>query len=138
LGIREASGRNDGTAVEDYLRSVRMPKGQPWCAAFVCWCLSQCGIENPQNAYAPTLLRNRYLVYQRGIATNYSFQPGDVFGLFYTNLNRIGHVGFIDSQNERFFITVEGNTNQAGSREGDGVYRKRRPKKTIYKISRYI
>lgn len=37
-----------------------------------------------------------------------------------------------------FTITVEGNTNEAGSREGDGVYRKRRLKNQIYKISRWI
>lgn len=138
LHVREASGRNDGTQVEAYLAVTKMPKGQPWCAAFVCWTLTQCGIPNPKNAFSPALFRNRLTVYTRGQGNAYSFQRGDVFGLFYTNLNRIGHVGFIHSENERFFITVEGNTNQAGSREGDGVYRKRRPKKTIYKISRYI
>lgn len=138
LHVREASGRNDGAQVEAYLAVTKMPKGQPWCAAFVCWTLSQCGVPNPQNAYSPTLFRNRYTIYTRGESKDYRFQRGDVFGLFYTNLNRIGHVGFIHAQNERFFITVEGNTNQQCSREGDGVYRKRRPKKTIYKISRYL
>ena len=37
-----------------------------------------------------------------------------------------------------FYITVEGNTSEAGSREGDGVYRKRRAKRTIYKASRWV
>jgi hypothetical protein len=138
LHVREASGKNDGKAVEAYLAVTKMPKGQPWCAAFVCWTFTQCGIPNPKNAFSPALFRNRFTVYTRGETNTYAFQRGDVFGLFYTNLNRIGHVGFIHSENERFYVTVEGNTNQAGSREGDGVYRKRRPKKTIYKISRYI
>jgi len=51
---------------------------------------------------------------------------------------RIAHVGFIHAQEGDYYITVEGNTNQAGSREGDGVYKKRRPKRTIYKVADYI
>ena len=46
--------------------------------------------------------------------------------------------GFIDKKDGNYYITVEGNTNEAGSREGDGVYRKRRHIKTIYAISRWI
>ena len=65
-------------------------------------------------------------------------QRGDVFGIYYPRQNRIAHVGFIDGQQEGFFITVEGNTNANGSRNGDGVYRKRCSVRTIYKISRWL
>lgn len=51
----------------------------------------------------------------------------------------VAHVGFIDAWPDGdYVITVEGNTNMAGSREGDGVYRKRRPKQSIYQVSRWV
>ena len=35
-----------------------------------------------------------------------------------------GHIGVVVAVDDKGFHTVEGNTNAAGSREGDGVYRK--------------
>ncbi|MCU0383758.1 MAG: hypothetical protein MUF68_06795, partial [Cyclobacteriaceae bacterium] len=32
LGVREATGKNDGKAVEMYLATVNLTKGYPWCA----------------------------------------------------------------------------------------------------------
>jgi len=49
----------------------------------------------------------------------------------------VAHVGFVDQWQSKYVITVEGNTNEAGSREGDGVYRKRRPIKSIYIVANY-
>jgi hypothetical protein len=65
-------------------------------------------------------------------------KPGDIFGIYYTNLKRIAHVGFIDEWDDKQIITVEGNTNEAGSNEGDGVYRKRRPIASIYQVANWI
>ncbi|SFC93130.1 CHAP domain-containing protein [Flexibacter flexilis DSM 6793] len=140
VGIREATGRNDGTQVEMYLHSVKAKRGQSWCAAFVSWCLQQHDIPHPQSAWSPALFPKRHTVFVRGQPYTYAPQRGDVFGLYYTNLGRIGHVGFIEQWDYggKFVITVEGNTNEAGSRQGDGVYRKKRPKRTIYKIANFI
>jgi hypothetical protein len=63
---------------------------------------------------------------------------GDIFGIYFPDKNRIAHVGFIDQWQTDWVITVEGNTNTEGSREGDGVFRKRRPVKSIYQVARYI
>ena len=38
LGVREASGQNDGERVEQYLAYTGLGKGYAWCAAFVSWC----------------------------------------------------------------------------------------------------
>src|SRR5690554_1094953 len=62
----------------------------------------------------------------------------DVFGIYFANLKRIAHVGFVDEWGEKQVITVEGNTNEAGSAEGDGVYRKRRPIASIYQVANWI
>lgn len=72
--------------------------------------------------------------------TNKPVSPaaGDVFGLYFPEKGRIAHVGFVDEWQDPWVISVEGNTNVQGSREGDGVYRKRRLVKTIHKVARYI
>lgn len=64
--------------------------------------------------------------------------PGDIFGIYFQNKGRIAHVGFVHRFGDKYTITVEGNTNEEGSREGDGVYLKRRLTKQLYKISRYV
>lgn len=63
---------------------------------------------------------------------------GDIFAIYFPDKNRIAHAGFIDQWDGTWLITVEGNTNVSGGREGDGVYRKRRPVNSIYQVARYI
>jgi len=143
IGIRELTGKNDGKDVEKYLASCGLSKGNAWCAAFVNWTLKQCGFKTVKNpAWSPSWFVAN-VIWERSQnsevrSQNNSPSAGDVFGIWFENKQRIAHVGFIDEWNEgSFCITVEGNTNEAGSREGDGVYRKRRLKKQIYKVSRY-
>ncbi|HUM50476.1 MAG TPA: hypothetical protein PK431_01630 [Chitinophagales bacterium] len=63
---------------------------------------------------------------------------GDVFTLYFPKLKRIGHTGFFDQEiNSKVFRSVEGNTNAAGSREGDGVYIKYRSYNATYSINRW-
>jgi len=56
---------------------------------------------------------------------------------YFPDKKRIAHVGFVDSWDDKYVITVEGNANEAGSREGDGVYRKRRLIGSIYQVARW-
>lgn len=138
IGVREKTGNNDGTEVEHFLKMVGLAKGNPWCAAYVYTCFAEAGIKNvPKSGYSPTWFPNNKVIF----ANNKGQPPnsGDVFGLWFSSKGRIAHVGFIDEWGEGSYVTtVEGNTNEAGSREGDGVYRKRRLKKQIYKVSRWI
>lgn len=136
IGVREQGGANRGARVETYLKSVNSKAGNPWCVSFVSYCLTQNGVANPRSAWSPAYFASKDVIWQKGKGLNP--MAGDVFGIYFKNLGRIGHGGFIDEDVGKYFITVEGNTNQAGSREGDGVYRKRRPKMTIYKVSRFI
>jgi hypothetical protein len=48
------------------------------------------------------------------------------------------HVGIVIQDKGSRIITVEGNTNGAGSREGDGVYRKDRPKSIARNFIRIV
>ncbi|SDN17799.1 hypothetical protein SAMN05421813_1632 [Daejeonella rubra] len=175
IGIREKHS-NSGAEVEKYLRYVNLPKGNPWCAAFVCWVFGQANVENPRTGWSPDLFKGSKVIWDKvesrklkakslsGESGNMRQDPiaigsrkyayptsqttdnrqqvtpgtGDIFGIYFPDKKRIAHIGFIDQWQEDWVITVEGNTNMEGSREGDGVYRKRRPVKSIYQVARYI
>ena len=139
IGVRELTGNNDGSAVEKYLRSTGLGKGYAWCAAFVNWTLKQCGTKTCRSAaWSPSWFPKEKVIYTRG-SIEIRPEKGDVFGLYFASKRRIAHVGFIDSWTDgSSFVTVEGNTNQAGSREGDGVYRKFRLKSQVYQVSDWI
>lgn len=143
VGVREKTGHNDGAEVESYLHSVGLVKGYAWCAAFLVWCHDQNGIKNPRTAWAPDWFRTN-VVYKshdpsigQFLSGQFLSKKGQVFGLYFEAKGRIAHVGMLAGETRMSYITIEGNTNQAGSREGDGVYKKLRDKKTIYIVSDY-
>ncbi len=141
IGVREATGNNDGVSVESYLKSTRLGKGYAWCAAFVNWTHKQCEIQTVNSpAWSPSWFPKSKVIYKRDNTIKRQPLPGDVFGVWFSSKKRVAHVGFIhDWQNgSSYAITVEGNTNTAGSREGDGVYKKRRLKRQIYVVSSFV
>jgi len=140
IGVRELTGHNDGVMVEKYLATTGFAKGYAWCASFVSWSFNESGVTAIKSAWAPSWFPPDKTIFIRGKLNKSKPGKADVFGLLYTTFTppRIGHVGFIDGEDGEYYITVEGNTNSAGSREGDGVYRKRRLKANIYKISRWV
>ncbi|HWL00109.1 MAG TPA: CHAP domain-containing protein, partial [Parapedobacter sp.] len=156
LGVKEATGNNDGSRVGEYLRYCGLGEGYAWCAAFVSWCHGQAGYPAPRNAWAAALFPASKTIWHAGdqLPAN-GGQPipraGDVFGIYYTNLRRIAHVGFVDGWDGKYCITVEGNTGpdepvdtrsdpanpiRAGP-PVDGVYKKRRPIRTIRAVARW-
>lgn len=130
IGIREATGNNDGQQVEAYLKVTNLPKGNPWCAAFVSWVFKQAGYERPRTAWSPALfpLARQPL----------SPKPADVLGIYSIRLKRIAHAGLVERRQDNWIISIEGNTNTNGSREGDGVYRKRRHVRTIATFADWV
>ncbi|HCN84252.1 MAG TPA: hypothetical protein DIT07_11635 [Sphingobacteriaceae bacterium] len=139
-GVRE-TGKNSGKRVEEYLHYVNLKKGEPWCAAFVCWVFGRAYIANPASGWSPDLFPKGKVIWQRSALAKYQSRfpkTGDVFGIWFPEKKRIAHVGFVDQWNDTWLITVEGNTNEAGSREGDGVYRKRRLVRSVYQVASYV
>jgi hypothetical protein len=41
IGVKEATGRNDGARVAVFQKFVGIAAPQPWCAAFMSWCVGQ-------------------------------------------------------------------------------------------------
>lgn len=139
IGAREATGHNDGEEVEKYLLSTGLLKGYAWCAAFVNWNMIQCGVITRKSAWSPAWFPIDRIVYLRGRAIKRWPLPGDVFGIWFRSKKRIAHVGFVDTWSSGSgLVTVEGNTNRAGSREGDGVYKKWRMKSQVHSVASWI
>jgi len=132
VGVREKTGNNDGYEVELFLASTNLNAGYPWCAAFITYIHKQCNLDIPESpAWSPSWFPKNKLV------NKYEANPGDVFGIYFSDKKRIAHVGLCEKIDDVYMITIEGNTNKAGSREGDGVYKKRRPLRTIYKVAQW-
>lgn len=130
IGVREATGNNDGPRVETYLRYVGLGKGYAWCAAFVSWCYSKAGLAAPRNAWSPALFptARRYTAQQIGQG---SVRQADLFAIYNPILQRIDHVGLVRQKKGNWIVTVEGNS-------ADRVLSKRRPLATIYAFSNWL
>lgn len=138
IGVREATGNNDGKAVEMYLRATGLGKGFSWCAAFVRWTFDSARVKTSITAWSPTAHNDKNIVWFQRVMKKEPLS-GDVFTLWFASKKRIAHTGFVDRRiNGSVVQTVEGNTNDAGSREGDGVYMKKRSINSLYSITRWI
>jgi LysM repeat protein len=140
VGVIEIGGDNAGEEVEAYLASANLGKGNPWCASFVNWTFIQCGENFNLDApgWVPSWFPKNKLIYVRGKLDIRHPQPGDLIGIWYQDKGRLAHIGFYDDETDDFIITVEGNTNESGSREGEGVHRKIRLKRTIHSMSSWL
>lgn len=130
VGVRELTGNNDGVRIKIYLAAVDIKSNAPWCAAFVSWVYQVNGYTQPHSAWSPDLFPRARLTAKP--------LPGDVMGIYFPALKRIAHVGLIIGQKNDWIISIEGNTNISGSRNGDGVYRKMRHIRTIYRTANWL
>lgn len=144
IGIREATGNNDGFRVEEYLRSVGLKKGNPYCVAGIYWCYLKADIQlilnNP--AYSPNWsLKPMKLMYTKGktsLNMLNDIEKGDVMLFYMKNKQRIGHGELIDYPFGDNFVTVGFNTSGTDTDNGDGVRRMIRSKMLAHKIVRPI
>lgn len=137
-------GNNAGAQVEQYLGSVGLGPGYPWCAAFVHWTHRQCGIAPlPARPFAAAAAWDERPVWRPSgwSPETDPYTPisedGDVFTLWYNNLGRIGHCGIIMDEDKDYVTTIEGNTGSGGEREGQGVYKRKRLKKSLHSVARW-
>lgn len=121
LGVQEVPrGSNAGPAVEAYLKSVGLGGGYAWCMAFVYWCAKQ------NNLHAH-LVKTGGVLRQWNESTKLRVktpQPGDIFIMDFGK--GVGHTGIVERVVGDVLHTVEGNTNDEGSREGYEVCRRTR------------
>jgi len=126
IGVKE-NGYNDG--VERFLKSVGRKKGDSWCAAFVSYCLTVTNHPFPvRSGLARSFVVKKSILATKVLQGQKQVETGDL--IIWQRGNTIfGHVGFVISQNGKYFTTIEGNTSsgQKGAQaDGDGVYIKTR------------
>ncbi|MCF1182329.1 CHAP domain-containing protein [Marichromatium gracile] len=137
IGVREDPlGSNRGPRVEAYLASTGLDGGHPWCAAFVHWCFAEAarglGIDNPCINTAGVLDHwnraghegVRRITQAEASADPARIQPGAIFVIDTGDPGGAGHTGLVERIEGARLVTIEGNTNVAGGREGIGVLRR--------------
>lgn len=122
LPVREA-GQNRGRFVEAIIRYAGGQPGEPWCASFVYYVGHK--MLGPAWPLPKTRSCDVLLEYARkgGILRDESVrpQPGWLF-LVMRAPHDATHVGFVDAVlPDGRFTTIEGNSNDRGHRDGDGV-----------------
>lgn len=142
IGVMESPlGSNRGPKVDAYLRCVGLDPASghySWCAAFVYWCFDQAAaslhVPNPVIRMAGVLDHWKRAGTQ-GIrriscaecADQPSLvQPGMILVLSTGGGN--GHTGLVEAVRGFYLTTIEGNSNNDGSREGIGVVRQTKRK----------
>ena len=132
IGVQEVpKNSNAGPAVEKYLKSVGLGKGYAWCMAFVYWSVksasTQLNVLNPLSKTGGVLdMYNK----EKDLRVT-TPQSGDIFIMDFGN--GAGHAGIVEKVLLNGKIqTIEGNTNDEGSREGYEVCRRTRSL-TIFK-----
>lgn len=131
IGVQEIpKNSNAGPAVEKYLKSVGLGKGYAWCMAFMYWSVKSASIElNVTNPLTKTAgVMNMYnLEKDLRVSTP---KVGDLFTMDFGG--GVGHTGIVEKILPNGKIqTIEGNTNDDGSREGYEVCRRTRNVKSI-------
>ncbi len=129
-------GSNSGKMVNEYLHAVGLGPGYAWCQAFVYWCFDCVaktmgkGAQNPvaktagvHDCWNKTPLGKR-LSADNVLADKSSLKPGMQFVLLFGGTT--GHTGIVESIAGDWFYTIEGNSNNTGSREGYEVVRHKR------------
>lgn len=144
IGVKETGNNKAGNSKEllaifeaDSLVINGQTDGYPWCAAFVSFCVQKLlnnspaftTVTPPKEASVSRFLNvwaknNRCLVFPKD-STFFKPRRGDIVVFTFS------HIGIVESVSGRMITTIEGNTNDAGSREGSVVARKVRTSSII-------
>lgn len=143
IGVQEVDGTNCGVKVDIYKSATNLPPHEswPWCAAFICWLVQEVML-------AGVMAGEKYTFKRPTTAGAFDFEnwsrrqdnstqtrrpagtdilPGDII-IF--NFSHIG-LALTGPDDAGMIGTIEGNTDSAGSREGGGVFAKRRKLSSI-------
>lgn len=111
-GAREIGGNNRGSFVEKYLKPTGLRPPQPWCAAFVSWCIAQAAKKEKKSCPLPYSASARQFLYaatKRGYITA-DPQPGDLVVWSRGNPSGpSGHIGIISKREGDEIEAIEGN-----------------------------
>lgn len=143
IGLKETQGKNLGPDVRRYQKATDLPPGAwPWCAAFLDWLLLE-WLSDKKAAEWLNLKRTSPEKWRPKTALAFGLlkwakdRPNTVEILPDSAMPEPGclvvfdfsHCGVVERcQNPLMMTTIEGNTDSAGGRDGDGVWRRVRPR----------
>jgi hypothetical protein len=131
FGPQDTERDNHGQHIKTWLNSVGLPQGNPYCAAFVSYCLEVNNAKKPEvrsalasNFIRPNSLKAKDVMYGRKTA-----KAGAVI-IWRKGNTMFGHAGFVlfDWQGATG-MTIEGNTTATSGSDVEGVFIRKR---TIY------
>lgn len=122
--VQEATKQNDGRWVEAIQRLTGNKKGDAWCASFVAMVLD---IAYRGKNPLPITASCDVLLEAARTAGTLTDTPavGDVFLVMKSPADAV-HTGVVTAVGKLAVKTVEGNTNDDGSRDGYGVFARER------------
>jgi hypothetical protein len=139
IGLRETTP-NRFAGIDTFWAATNYPDGgknrEPWCSAFASYCVQEADRQSAEirlrvpprfaavRDWLPWARAAGCIIFSNTSAT-YMPERGDIV-IFLPRLSHIGIVAGFAGLNGRSVCTIEGNTNEDGSREGDGCYVKRR------------
>lgn len=131
-GTTEEGGNNRGPMVDKFIEAVGLNPPEPWCCGFICYCIQQAvqqlGLPPPTFQYGASVLklwdRNQSLVIPAPVANCIALRNEGVNSLGHA----VGHALFVIGVNaDGSLHCISGNTNAAGSRDGNCVAIQDRP-----------
>lgn len=137
IGVREIGFTNKGERVQQYQAATSLKgTGWPYCAAFICFVVREAMARyERENGKKLTFKRpttaaaygfDEWSREQDSSTKTRRMHSGEAIGIF--SLTTVSHCGIAISKPDTngFFNTIEGNSNNKGSRDGGGVVRHRR------------
>lgn len=140
IGYREGRWNHTKYGAELYGGKYQ---NQAWCGLFTDWCFAKVNMlgGEPSSVWTPGGASG-YQRANRWVSRAGDPRPGDVVYFDWAgsqSVPQIDHVGLVEAVTPEFILTIEGNTSSsnAGSQSnGDGVYRRKRPRSTIVGFGR--
>lgn len=111
-----------------YAAMANHPNGFAWCATFISACLKSLGVPVSAKVLVPSSRTMFAEAKRAGLAVPMnSLRPGDIVHMTRGSVSAwLGHVGIVESVDGAYVVTIEGNTNAAGSATGGSVCRHHR------------
>ncbi|MBK8848498.1 MAG: peptidoglycan-binding protein [Bacteroidetes bacterium] len=131
--MEKPAGSNSGPDIKKYFDSVDIAQGYAWCVCFTYWCINQAcaniGVTNKMPRTAGVLAHWNTTKAKKILAADAKNNPSLVKPgqFFMMKMGRVtGHTGIVTAVSGGFIECIEGNTNDGGSREGVGVFARKR------------
>lgn len=126
--VEQPKNSNRGPHIDYWVRETGLDPagGHPWCAAYVHQVGRQAlGYRWPCPRTASVMTLVAWAAAKPGVLVQ-TPSVGDLFVLWNEKLNRFAHVGIVTGLSTDGYDTIEGNTNDGGSRDGFGCFARRR------------